>query len=119
MLLCVFADGLTQTGNATAGTLQNCVLQQLVTVQHVRLVARQVCCCCLLCRLELTVDQSWPPTVLASLGQLERLKSLSVLKLDCGRQQPAEEMWDGEEGAAWATFPCAWLKYFAHVCTCC
>jgi hypothetical protein len=49
-----------------------------------------------LCRLELTVDQSWPPTVLASLGQLDRLQRLSVLKLDCGRQQPVEEMWEGE-----------------------
>jgi hypothetical protein len=42
------------------------------------------------------VDQSWPPSVLASLGQLERLKNLAVLKLDCGRQQPVEEMWEGE-----------------------
>lgn len=48
------------------------------------------------CRLELTVDQSWPPSVLASLGQLERLRNLSVLKLDCGRQQPVEPMWEGE-----------------------
>jgi hypothetical protein len=54
-----------------------------------------VCC---VCRLELTVDQSWPPTVLASLGQLDRLKRLTVLKLDCGRQQPVEEMWEGERG---------------------
>jgi hypothetical protein len=42
------------------------------------------------------VDQSWPPSVLASLGQLERLRHLAVLKLDCGRQQPVEEMWEGE-----------------------
>lgn len=49
-------------------------------------------------RLELSVDQSWPPTVLASLGQLTRLRSLAVLKLDCGRQQPLEEMWAGDDG---------------------
>lgn len=53
----------------------------------------------MLCRLELTVDQSWPPTVLASLGQLDRLQRLSVLKLDCGRQQPVDEMWEGEWAA--------------------
>jgi hypothetical protein len=30
------------------------------------------------------------------LRQLERLKNLAVLKLDGGRQQPVEEMWEGE-----------------------
>jgi hypothetical protein len=49
-------------------------------------------------RLELTVDQSWPPGVLGSLGRLQALRHLSVLKLDCGRQQPPEEMWHGARG---------------------
>lgn len=38
-------------------------------------------CCCFVGRLELTVDQSWPATVLASLGQLQRLRQLQVRSL--------------------------------------
>jgi hypothetical protein len=47
----------------------------------------------------MTVDQSWPQAVLASLGQLRQLPSLVVLKLDCGRQQPPDAMWQG--GRRW------------------
>ena len=49
----------------------------------------------------MTVDQSWPQAVLAGLGQLRQLPSLAVLKLDCGRQQPPDAMWQGGRRWAW------------------
>jgi hypothetical protein len=83
----------------------------VVSFLLVSFAEEQLCTCCCSCtlhhsrRLELSVDQSWPPTVLATLGQLTRLRSLAVLKLDCGRQQPAEEMWAGQfDKATWIWF---------------
>ncbi|WIA14933.1 hypothetical protein OEZ85_001644 [Tetradesmus obliquus] len=68
-------------------------------------------------RLELTVDQSWPGSVLASLGQLRRLSQLQVLKLDCGRQAPPPEMWSGLSGLTSLQWLCLrWLDTLSAAC---
>ncbi|WIA35104.1 hypothetical protein OEZ86_003590 [Tetradesmus obliquus] len=68
-------------------------------------------------RLELTVDQSWPGSVLASLGQLRRLSQLQVLKLDCGRQAPPPEMWSGLSGLTSLQWLCLrWLDTLPAAC---